>query len=401
MARDRERIERIQRALQEADWDALVCALPANVLMISGYWPVVGTSIAVITREGRIGLVAPEDERELAEQGWSDELLTFKSSSLKEITTAASGARAALAKLAGRFKIRRAIGCESEAFYEPVSYAAMHFYGEALRKILAEAMPVTLVAADNWLMRLRAAKTPCELERIRTACHIAGEAYINEAGKLRAGLVEMEAADLFHDAMTASVIGHAEAERADGFFYCMSGPNSAKASAAYQRSRKRKISPGDLALVHCNSYVNGFWTDITRTFTMGTPNERQREMYDAVFAALRAAFGVVRAGARTAEVDRTARATLRDHGFGREFKHPAGHGVGFAAINHNAIPRIHPASSEVLETGMVFNVEPGIYFDGYGGMRHCDMVAVTQTGAEVLTPFLSNSDELVVDPAQK
>ena len=87
------------------------------------------------------------------------------------------------------------------------------------------------------------------------------------------------------------------------------------------------------------------------------------------------------------EVDRAARETLKAYGFEKEFKHPTGHGVGFSAISHNARPRIHPQSKEVLEPGMVFNIEPAVYIEGYGGIRHCDMVAITDTGVEVLTPF--------------
>ncbi len=66
---------------------------------------------------------------------------------------------------------------------------------------------------------------------------------------------------------------------------------------------------------------------------------------------------------------------MQRHGFGDAFRHSTGHGVGFAAANANGIPRIHPKSSDVLEEGMTFNIEPAAYFDGYGGMRHCDVVA--------------------------
>ena len=70
-------------------------------------------------------------------------------------------------------------------------------------------------------------------------------------------------------------------------------------------------------------------------------------------------------------------------------------GVGFAAIDHNAPPRLHPKSPDVLEEGMVFNVEPAAYFPNECGMRHCDMVAVTSTGSQVLTPFHQTIEELV------
>ena len=69
------------------------------------------------------------------------------------------------------------------------------------------------------------------------------------------------------------------------------------------------------------------------------------------------------------------------------FKHSTGHGVGFAAADPNALPRVHPASPDVLEKGMTFNIEPAIYIEGVGGMRHCDVVACTNVGTNVLTDF--------------
>jgi Xaa-Pro aminopeptidase len=110
-------------------------------------------------------------------------------------------------------------------------------------------------------------------------------------------------------------------------------------------------------------------------------------MYHAVFEAREAAIASVRPGVKAAEVDAAARQVLKGRGFEREFMHGTGHAVGFAAIDHLARPRLHPASPDVLEAGMVFNVEPALYFPGFGGIRHCDMVLATESGAEVLTPF--------------
>jgi Xaa-Pro aminopeptidase len=184
--------------------------------------------------------------------------------------------------------------------------------------------------------------------------------------------------------------------RCDGFAYCMSGPNAAQAYAAYQRSTTRKFEKGDFVLLHCNSYCAGFWTDITRTFVMGAANAQQEQIYDAVLRAGQTAFSAVRPGARASAVDTAARDVMAAHGLGKEFKHATGHGVGFAAINHNARPRIHPASNEILEPGMIFNIEPAVYLDGQGGNRQCNMALVTASGAECLTPFLNESTQLQV-----
>ena len=106
--------------------------------------------------------------------------------------------------------------------------------------------------------------------------------------------------------------------------------------------------------------------------------------------------GEIRSGVEARSVDAAARGVLSERGFGKDFVHGLGHAVGFHAIDHNAPPRLHPASPDVLEIGMVFNIEPAVYIEGFGGMRHCDMVAVTKSGAEVLTPFQSDIEQMVV-----
>ncbi|HYK20047.1 MAG TPA: M24 family metallopeptidase, partial [Pyrinomonadaceae bacterium] len=223
---------------------------------------------------------------------------------------------------------------------------------------------------------------------------IAETAFKEGAKAFHAGLSELEVAALFRTPLSTQ--SFAGVERADGFTYCMSGPNSVCAYASYQRSTSRKVETGDLMLVHCNSYADGYWTDITRTFCIGEADERKLKMYDAVLAARTAALASIRAGVKAAAVDEAAREVMIDCGFGQEFRHGLGHCVGYAAINHNAPPRLHPRSDDVLATGMVFNVEPACYIDGFGGLRHCDMVLVTATGAEVLTPFQNNTRDLTL-----
>jgi Xaa-Pro aminopeptidase len=86
-------------------------------------------------------------------------------------------------------------------------------------------------------------------------------------------------------------------------------------------------------------------------------------------------------------VDAAARSVLTSHGFGAAFKHATGHGVGFTAADGHALPRIHPESTDTLEAGMTFNIEPAIYLEDVGGMRHCDVVACTHNGIDLLTDF--------------
>lgn len=383
----RERIRRVQQALKDAQLDAVFATLPSYVLMLSGYWPVIGTAMAIVTAEGEVGVLAPEDELRFAEHSWAHHIRTFKPASLVEITTAAISAGASLKQLLRDLKVHCAhIGYEMGAFSEPSTYAGMNLYAHTVIDILRDAAPsAPLAPADELVRRLATVKTPEEVARIRLACEIAGLSFDNGRNQIRDGAMETGVAVLYRSGFSIYGMLSEAIKRADGFAWCMSGPNSALAKGAFAHSTSRKMQPGDFVLVHANSYTDGYWTDITRTQVLGEPDDRQRKMFGAIAKAREAAFAAIEPGARACDVDRAAREILKQHGF--DFPHSAGHGVGFNAISANARPRIHPASNELLEAGMTFNIEPAVYIEGYGGARHCDMVAVTETGMELLTDF--------------
>ncbi|HEX5385689.1 MAG TPA: Xaa-Pro peptidase family protein [Gemmatimonadales bacterium] len=433
MMRDAERIGRIVDGLRDAGLDALVVAHPSNVLLASGYWPVLGTAIAIVNRDGAVGVLAPEDERELADRGWADDLRTVSPGSLDALTPLDDVVRAPLGAMLERLGVARGrVGYERGPLLEPSSYAGVNRYGAALPDLIAHAAPAArLAGGDALLHRLRAVLTRREIDCVRHACRIAGEAYCAGTRAIQVGAAEREVAAAFRAALAAASsagassvaapataassggatsagatsagatsadvapVGADETDvRAGGFFFCMSGPDAAHAGRAYARSSDRPLAGGDLVLVHCNTCLGGYWTDITRTFILRPAHDRARELHEAVLAARGAALDALVPGARAADVDGAARAVLARHGLAHAFTHGTGHGVGFAAIDGNARPRLHPASPDVLEAGMVMNVEPAAYLAGFGGVRHCDVVALGATGAELLTPFQSDAGEL-------
>jgi Xaa-Pro dipeptidase len=377
--------------------DALVCALPSNVLLLSGYWPVVGTSIAVATREGGVGLVVPADEEDMAAVGWADVVERFTPGSLDALVPLTDAVAPAVRRVFQRLGVATAhIGFEHGPMLEPSSYAGTNRYIGALRTVLSECAPsANLVEADENLLELRAVLTRLELAGVRTACRVAEDAFRAGAASIVPGATERDIAASFRATLAAYADAYGEGSaRTGGFVFCMSGPNAAMADRAYARTRGRRVQPGDLVMVHCNSFVSGLWTDITRTYHPGPTEDGARELFEAVLAARRVALEAVAPGVRASEVDRAARDELASRGLAAAFRHGAGHGVGFAAIDHNARPRLHPRSPDVLEPGMVFNLEPAIYLDGRGGLRHCDVVAVHSEGAELLTPFHNRLEEL-------
>lgn len=398
MTRGGERIDWVTGVLREVGLDGLVCTLPANVLMLSGYWPVVGTAIAIATASGKIMVLVPEDERALAGHGWAAEVQAYSPGALNAVTTPIQQAREPLASLLRHAGLERGrIGYEAGAAFEPVTYAAMHLFGTALEGLLRGAVPnAALIPAEVPLTRLRSRLTTAELDRVQVACAIAETAFAEVASAIGPGFRESEVAALLSSRLGVLGLGHEGVDRAGGFAYCMSGPNAALAGGAYARTRARELGPGDLVLMHCNSFVDGYWTDITRTYCLGAPDERQRAMYAAVFAARAAALAAIRPGVEAKTVDHAAREVLDRAGFGPYFTHGVGHNVGFSAISTQYPPRLHPAADGGLEPGMTFNIEPAIYIRGYGGIRHCDVVTVGAEGAEVLTPFQGKMDELIV-----
>lgn len=399
MPRGTERIAWIGQALRNAGLEALVCSLPANILLLSGYWPVVGTALAVATADGQVAVLAPEDERVLAELGWAKTVRTYQPGALTHLTGGpAEAVREPLASLFRDLGVARGpVGYEDGDAYEPASYAAMYIYGAAMTAVLHVAMPnVALRPAGPALIPLRSRLTVDEVGQVRLACAIAGHAFVAGAQHLQPGRHEFAVASAFAAPLSAAGLVREDVERAGGYTYCMSGPNSALAGGAYARTRARELQGGDFVLVHCNSYVDGYWTDITRTYCLGEPDERQRAMYDAVFAARAAALATICPGVSAAAVDKAARDVLNARGFGKDFTHGIGHNVGFSAISMQFPPRLHPASPDHLAIGMTFNIEPAIYIKGYGGLRHCDVVTVTMEGAAVLTPFQLGLEDLVV-----
>ena len=399
MPRGEERLARITGALGDAGLDALVCTLPANVLLLSGYWPVVGSAVAIATRDGRVAVLAPKDEDELARRGWAHEVRTYQPDALTHLTGGpGQTVREPLAALLHDLGLDRArIGFEEGDAYEPASYASMCLYGSATQAVLRMAAPrATLETGATALTQLRSALTAEEVGRLRLACARAHSAFEQGAASIRPGMLEPEVAHAFSLPLSMPGPDQQAVGRSGGYVFCMSGPNSAQAGGAYARTRTRELRPGDLVLVHCNSYVDGYWTDITRTYCLGEPDERQRAMYAAVLAARAAALSSIGVGVRAADVDRAARDVLTEHGFGKEFTHGIGHNVGFSAISMEYPPRLHPVSDDFLEVGMTFNIEPAIYIEGYGGMRHCDVVTLAEEGREVLTPFQATLEALVL-----
>jgi Xaa-Pro aminopeptidase len=138
-----------------------------------------------------------------------------------------------------------------------------------------------------------------------------------------------------------------------------------------------------MVVVDMGAFVDGYASDMTRMLFIGSPNAKVKRAYKAVLEAQLAAIDAVRAGVSAGRVDRAARSTLRAHGLDRAFVHSTGHGLG---LEIHEPPRLGKGEKTRLRAGMAITIEPGVYVEGWGGIRIEDTVVVTERGCDVLTP---------------
>jgi Xaa-Pro dipeptidase len=160
-----------------------------------------------------------------------------------------------------------------------------------------------------------------------------------------------------------------------------SGPNSA---SPHGGTSSRRLEVGDLLLLDFGAMVDGYPSDITRTFAVGEVDAELPDVYRIVRAANAAGQAAVRPGVSCQDVDRAARRVIEDAGYGPYFIHRTGHGLG---LEVHEPPYIVDGNEQTLEVGMTFTIEPGVYLPGRGGIRVEDNVVVTKDGCDSLTTF--------------
>lgn len=193
---------------------------------------------------------------------------------------------------------------------------------------------------------------------------------------------EVEVSALIESTIRAEGAGYRGARLVWAEAEVASGPNTTKANLLIP-STGRVIEEGDLVMVEMATLVDGYYSDLTYMAVAGDPNERQREVHNAVLAAQKAAAREMVAGNDYAAPDRAARGSLEDAGLSEYFVHVTGHGLGFRF--HEDEPFLAPGSQGTLAQGMVTSVEPGVYIPDFGGIRIEDNVAVGAEGPRFLS----------------
>ncbi|MGH9407579.1 MAG: M24 family metallopeptidase [Terriglobia bacterium] len=222
---------------------------------------------------------------------------------------------------------------------------------------------------------LRVLKDAFEVEQIRNACKLTARAFEETLPQVRVGISERDLASELDYRMRRG-----GAEGAAFETIVASGP---RAALPHARPAAKLLAAGELVIVDLGAILGGYVGDMTRTLYLGRPSRSVRSMYQAVLEAQQAAIGAVRTGARTGDIDAAARRRLTESNLAAWFTHSTGHGVG---IEVHERPRLAKGQKARLSLGNAVTVEPGVYIEGYGGIRIEDTVLVGPREAEILTP---------------
>jgi Xaa-Pro aminopeptidase len=232
-----------------------------------------------------------------------------------------------------------------------------------------------LVSAPPLVERARMAKDKDEIRRIRAAVQLGASLFHVARKKIRPGVKEVEVA--------AAMEFAARSAGAEGMAFSTIIAAGKRSAVVHGRASEARIPRRGFVVCDFGVILAGYCSDRTRTVHVGRPTRTERQMYQAVLDAQQAAIAQVRGGTTAAAVDEAARKILRKSNLAQYFTHSTGHGLGLEI--HEA-PRLAVGQGQVLEPGMVITIEPGAYIPGKQGVRIEDVVVVTSTGCEVLTP---------------
>lgn len=328
--------------------DAMLVTSPATVRWLTGFsgsfgMALIGAERAIFVTDSRYTLQAQA------------EVQGFEVESFKSPVTG----KAFLAELVKRLGLR-SLGFESSH----LTYNAVEEYRGAL--------DTELVPVKDVLSPLRMVKTEEEIAKIRRACELTDVCFAHLQRMFTVGTSEYD--------IGLELEFFLRRHRAGIAFdpIVASGPNSAK---PHGRASERRLEPGDFLTLDFGATLDGYNSDLTRTVVIGEPTSRHEEVYGQVLKCQLAALDAMLPGVPAADVDGLSRTVLDEKGLAQYFGHSLGHGLGTEVHD---VGRLGPGSPHTLAVGQVWTVEPGVYIDGWGGVRIEDDVVIREGGVEIL-----------------
>jgi Xaa-Pro aminopeptidase len=356
------RLSRLRSALGENDLDSLLVTHLPNIHYLCGF---TGSAAALLVANR--GAVLFTDGR-------------YSAQAKEEVTGAriVIASKSPLVTAAGWLATNKERRSSTLVGIEPDSITA------GMRDRLAGMLKgrARLRSAPPLVERARMVKDAAEILRIRRAVDLGASLFRIALKKIRPGVTEVEVA--------AAMEYEARRAGAESMSFPTILASGARSAIVHGRASGARIPRRGFVVCDFGVILAGYCSDRTRTVHVGRPSAEARRLYEAVLEAQQAAIAAVRPGATAGEVDGAARRVLRKRKLARYFTHSTGHGLGLEI--HEA-PRLAEGQTQKLEPGMVITIEPGAYLPGKWGVRIEDVVVVTPSGCEVLTP---TDKELVI-----
>ncbi len=377
--------------MEAQELDALVVRLPENVLLLSGHWPMIGAAYLVFPREGAAVCIMPDCYRAETLASLEDTEPYFIPFGGYDSPNPRDLVKAGLQRVAGKYRWKR-VGWEGNFEANAPSWNAAEALvpAAATHALLQSAMPdAELVDCTALIQKERLTKTAYEAEKLDIVSEIScfGMEAFEEA--VRVGVTGTKLVAVTEEACLRKGTGYRGAVRVRAFAQVTTG--AAETAMAHRPNivtTARHMQDGDFAVLELGIVADGYWGDRTRARIAGTPRDEQIRIYETVKRAQEAGVAAIKPGILARDADAAARRVIEEAGYGKDFPHITGHGLGFGYHEH--APILGPHSDMVLEAGMLTSVEPGIYTAAFGGVRIEDDVLVTDTGSRVLGPYRKN-----------
>jgi Xaa-Pro aminopeptidase len=343
-----ERISRIKKVLRDDHLDGILITSLENVHYLSGF---TGSDAALVMTDTKEYFLA--DSR---------------------YTTQARGEVSGFEIIEYNKKIEGLSDLMNDLGLRGIGFEPQNLTYSAHKELAEKVSGGELIPINERVRNIRAVKDEEEIGRIKRTIEIASKSLRENMWRIKPDTQEREIALELEFSMRRN--------GADGTSFDTIVASGDRSALPHGKPSEKRIHKGDFVIIDFGVRYRGYYSDETCTFLCGKPNRRQKEVYQVVKDAHDRTIASVRPGKKVMELDAIARGWIKDAGYGTHFGHMTGHGVGLA-VHEN--PVIGPESEDVLEEGMIFTVEPGIYIPGWGGVRIEDMVLVTRNGCEVLT----------------
>ncbi len=394
---DIERIERIKRVLKDKQLDGIVVRIPENILYFSGYLPSMGVNnpCAFVTQDGDVSVMASYEDEIFVEDSWADDVRRYPAFPLE-----GDDPKARITEFIRDEANKHGISSGRIAYegsFEVIStplfcgIIAVPSVGNFYNEISLAVTSAHLVDGSELIMELRGAKTPYELEKMRKTAKMTAKGNLACKERLHPGMTEAEIAVAVESAITLGGADIEGAKRWRGFAHVATGQRTGTAWSVMYFNTHRKVKESDLVVIELHGMLDGYWSDLTRTYSVGKPTQKQREIWEVVAEAQKKAMEADKPGATGQEVDAAARKVITEAGYGEYFPHHTGHGSG---LRSHEPPFLHPnVEGVVLPEGACHSCEPGIYIKDQGiGLRIEDIVETTPDGAKYLWDHDRNLD---------